>query len=256
MDARNSIELAVSCWSAWAPGLTDETAWREWAGGRKEIEGPDKPDVNFVKPMMRRRLSSLTRMAFRVAADCLAEEDSSPVHIFCSRYGEYGRTYNILTGLSNEEPVSALAFSMSVHNTSASLFSIDRRDTALSVSLAGGEMTLETAFVEAWSLLTAGDTSSALVVYHDEPLPVIYDRQITTVAHPAAFALLLRLPEMAVKVSRLTLDWSERRPGAKTAEPVVDPALQVLRLLLERGDPVTFDTGRLVWKWSQNAATA
>lgn len=256
MDAQNSVELAVSNWSAWAPSLTDETAWREWASGRREIEGPVEPDVKFVEPMMRRRLSSLTRMAFRVAADCLVEEDSLPAYVFCSRYGEYGRTYNILIGLSDEEPASALAFSMSVHNTSASLFSIDRRDTSLSVSLAGGEMTLETAFIEAWSLLTTGDASSVLVVYHDEPLPEIYRGQITTVAHASAFALLLRLPETAPDASRLTLDWNERRQGATMAEPLLDPALQVLRLILERGDPVTFDTGRLVWKWSQTAATA
>ncbi|MBT4626344.1 MAG: beta-ketoacyl synthase chain length factor [Rhodospirillales bacterium] len=255
MNAQNSIELVVSRWSAWAPGLTDQAAWREWASGRREIEGPVKPDVKFVDAMMRRRLSSLTRMAFRVAADCLSDEDSSPVHIFCSRYGEYNRTFGILSELSKGEPASAAAFSMSVHNTAASLFSIDRHDTSISTSLAGGEATPETAFVEAWTFLTSGEASSALVVYHDEPLPEIYRRQITTVAHPAAFALVLRLPDTERDAFRLSLNWDGNRLSAKTANSPSDPALQVLRMMLAGGGPVRVDTGRLVWEWSQNSAT-
>jgi hypothetical protein len=204
--------------------------------------------------MLRRRLSNLSRMTFRVATDCLADEKTSPVQLFCSRYGEYGRKYNILSSLSSGESPSAMAFSMSVHNTSASLFSIDRQDTANSTSLAGGEATLETAFVEAWSLLTAGEASSVLVVYHDEPLPEIYREQITTVAHPAAIALLLRLPNTAEETLRVTLDWSVKDQDTQMAEPLLDPALRVLRLILSGGDSVTNDTGRLIWNWGQNSA--
>ena len=255
MKSQQQITLSVCRWAAWAPGVTDTPSWHAWAEGGGTISGPVAPDVQFVAPMMRRRLSGLSRMVFRVAADCLADEENSIVYVFCSRYGEYNRSYGILTDLANREPASAAAFSNSVHNTSASLFAIDRRDTSQSTAVAGGEATLETAFMEAWSVLSDGMAGAALVVYHDEPLPELYRGQPTTVLNSAAFAMLLRLPDPERpdperNAIDLRLSWDPREEIS--AEPCTarDPALQVLALLLKGGDPVVLDTERLVWTWS------
>ena len=195
-------------------------------------------------------------MVFRVAVDCLAEEDESVAYVFCSRYGEYNRSYRILTGLANDEPVSAAAFSNSVHNTSASLFSIEQKDTSRSTAVAGCDSTLETAFIEALSLLSDGIARAVLVVYHDEPLPEIYHDQQTTVSNGAAFAMLLRLPEPARKGIELTLSWGSQQDAPAELRTAVDPALQVLGLLLKGGNPVVFDTERLAWTWSTNGKAA
>lgn len=252
MNAQQQISLDVCRWAAWAPGVEDSASWYAWAEGTKTIEGPVAPDVQFVAPMLRRRLSGLSRMVFRVAVDCLAEEDESVAYVFCSRYGEYNRSYGILTGIANDEPVSAAAFSNSVHNTSASLLSIERRDTSRTTAMAGCEATLETAFIEAWSLLSDGIAPAVLVVYHDEPLPEIYHDQGTTVFNSAAFAMLLRLPEPARHETELTLSWSAREADPAGLRTTADPALQVLGLLLKGGDPVVLDTERLAWTWSTN----
>lgn len=254
MTERSAVSLAVRSWSAWAPGISGASDWRRWASGEVAISGPIEPDVKFVAPMMRRRLSGLTRMAFRAAADCLEDHDVSPAFVFCSRYGEYARSFGILEGLSGGEPASAAAFSMSVHNTATSLFAIETKDQSASTALAGGEATLETGFIEAWSLLVNRAADSVLLVYHDEKLPDLYRDLPSTVGHPAALAMLLQRPEDAGDAFGLNLTWAARNDGESAAQPATDPALQVLKLLVDESDTFALDTGRLVWTWSSHHA--
>jgi hypothetical protein len=250
MSKQNYLELAIERWSAWAPGMSSEGEWREWAAGFKKIEGPVDPDVKFVKPMMRRRLSPLTRMAFRTAANCLLEGEPAPIYVFCSRYGEYSRTYGLLNALADDEPLSALAFSMSVHNTASSLFSIERGDTARSTSLAGGDATLEAAFVEAWGLLSANEAPSVLVIYHDEPLPDIYHCQPAVVTYPTSLAFLVKQTCLSKTAPRLKLEWCANRNNPVDHASPMNPALQVLKMILGYGDSLSVDAGRMSWKWT------
>src|SRR3546814_2016240 len=136
-------------------------SWHEWAAGKKSIAGPADPDVSFVKPLLRRRLSPLNRMAFYVASSCMPEGET-PFCIFCSRYGEYARAFEILNSMAGGEPVSPNAFSLSVHNTVSSLFSIARGDRTHSTAMAAGASTLEGGFLEASGLLAEAPAASAL----------------------------------------------------------------------------------------------
>lgn len=248
------IALAVQKWAAWAPGVADYGSWQAWAKGEIAIAGPAKPDVQFVSPLMRRRLSSLSRMAFRAAADCLDNEEPPTNYVFCSRYGEYQRSFGILEDLASNEPASPAAFSMSVHNTSASLFAIEMKDTSQANAISGGEATLETAFIEAWCLLNDDTASSVLLVYHDEPLPNLYENQKTTVANSVAFAMLLQRSDMAETHTSLGLSWTRPIHAASSSESDIgranDPALQVLKLLLKKDDPIVLNTDRLRWTWT------
>src|SRR3546814_2251732 len=106
MNAADSAALAVSCWAAYAPGLPDRASWHEWAAGKKSIAGPADPDVSFVKPLLRRRLSPLNRMAFYVASSCMPEGET-PFCIFCSRYGEYARAFEILNSMAEGEQIGS-----------------------------------------------------------------------------------------------------------------------------------------------------
>lgn len=251
----NRIEFAVSRWAAWAPGIESADAWEHWAVGEREIAPGGAPDVKFVAPMMRRRLSLLTRMVFRVAMDCLngTELDLQMAYVFCSRYGEYDRTFAILQDLAHGEPASALAFSMSVHNTAASLFAIDRGDRSASITLAGGPTTLEAACVDAWSQLAGGEAASVLLVYADTPLPDLYREWIGGITHPFALALLLRSAAAGEAGSQLSLTWRKRATGAA---PPTGSILDVLRLILSPAGVVAVDDGRLVWQWCKCPADA
>jgi len=250
-DHPAAISLCVKKWAAYAPGVTDVPSWQAWAQDDIAISGPVTPDVKFVAPMMRRRLSTLSRMAFRVAADCLEDEALSPTLVMCSRYGEFARSYNILEENAAGNPASAAAFSMSVHNTAISLFSIETGNRSASTALAGGEATLETGFLEAWSLLFNRDASSILLIYLDEQLPELYRVQKTTVAHDGAIAMLLTLPGGGDAEANLDLGWSSRNStGATARETASDPAMEVLKLLANGKGSFVLDTDRLVWTWN------
>lgn len=253
MNAHNNIELAVEQWSGWAPGLSSKSDWRRWATGQQGVQEEGKPNVTFVKPLLRRKLSQIARMAFHVASDCLSNDDFSPEYVFCSRYGDYGRTYRILDALTNDEPVSALAFSMSVHNASSSMFSINKKDTANSTSLAAGDATLENAFVEAWARLSAREVDSVLIVYHDEPLPEIYAQQNTSIHFPHAAAFLVTLPNSSNTNTRITLGWSKN--GQDVDVPSASSALRLLQMILTKSGPQFIHTERLCWEWSQSSET-
>ena len=251
---QDSIELAVNQWSAWAPGLEDQPCWQAWAEGSSAIEGVPVPSVRFVEPLLRRRLSPVSRMAFQVAADCLKDASPPPLCIFCSRYGEFARAYELLCNLAQREPLSPNTFSLSVHNTSCSLFSIWRRDHSPATAIAAGEATLEAGFLEAWCALSSGAAERVLIVYHDEPLPPAYRGQATSVGTSAALALLLQLPGEAKVGPHLRLEWRATNAGTASSGDVRDPALEVLRLLLTGGDPIVLDSGRLAWTWSRHGA--
>ncbi len=256
IELQEGIELAVERWTAWAPGLEDVDSWRAWADGTKAIEGSASPDLGFVEPMLRRRMSRQTRMTLKVANTCLNGDPTTPAFVFCSRYGEVHRSHEILAGLAKGETVSPMAFSTSVHNTSAGFYSIATGDTAPSTALASGETTLENAFVEAWCLLRDATAEKALLVYHDEPLPPILGKLPTSVHHSAAFALLLRLPGTPEHRPRLALNCQPCPAAQRGPSEPADPALQTLRLLINGGDAVAVDTGRLIWTWRRHETAA
>jgi len=264
---RSAVELDIKRWSAWAPGLADGADWRAWSDGDKSIAGPIKPDVGFVERLLRRRLSPLNRMAFRVAANCLQGEDSRPLSIFCSRYGEFSRAFEILNNLASDEAVSPTTFSLSVHNTASSLFSIMQQDRAHSTALAGGEATLESAFLECWTLLqesalpSHSKATSALLVYCDQILPEMFlGRRETAVNDNVALALLLGLPQRNEvdaensennESSGLRLSWQPSRVNSQAAVDDSDSSvLRVIKLLLKGGAPIASDFGRLTWTWT------
>lgn len=267
---RSAIELDIKRWSAWAPGLEDGADWRAWADGDKIISGPIKPDVGFVERLLRRRLSPLNRMAFRVAANCLEGEQSQPLSIFCSRYGEFSRAFEILNDLASDEAVSPTTFSLSVHNTASSLFSIMQQNRAHSTALAGGETTLESAFLECWMLLQEHAAlqpdapTSALMVYCDQTLPEMFLARPETAGNDnVAVAFLLRLPQRDAASAEhdedgenkqspaLNLSWRpshDNPPGL--AQDGVSSTLRLLRLLLKGGAPMVSNFGRLTWTWA------
>ena len=254
MTATNSTELAVSCWAAWAPGLHDRAGWEAWAAGDREISGPVDPDVSFVKPLLRRRLSPLNRMAFHVASACLPEGEA-PFCIFCSRYGEYARAFEILNSMAEGEPVSPNSFSLSVHNTVASLFSISREDRTHSTALAAGEATLEAGFLEACGLLAEAPQASALLVYYDEPLPSFYVGTADAIQVSAALAVLLRRPRPSPpRETILRLAWRARPESEARGPKPVNPTLRLAKLLTEAEAQSEFSDGRLTWTWSRHVA--
>lgn len=256
VESENTVALDVKSWSAWAPGLEDRSSWRAWADGAIGISGDTNPDVRFVDRLLRRRLGRLSRMAFRVASDCIDDEEVPPLGVFCSRYGEFSRAFEMLSDLAREEPVSPATFSLSVHNTTSSLFSIMRQDTSHSTALAAGEATLEAGFLECWTLLKDRAAQATLLVYSDQVLPDVYAEQTSNVSSDIALALLLQLPPEEEEANVLGLSWRPNRNECATGDVADNSAMGILRLLLKGGDPILMDSGRLTWVWSCDGTAA
>lgn len=158
--------------------------WSSWPAGAATT-----PDIGFIEPLVRRRLSTLTKMALKVAHDCAAHCDAVRL-VFASRHGELGRTTGILDDIVAGQPVSPTSFSLSVLNAMAGVYSIARRDRSPATAISAGAETLGYALLEAHAQYSADPATPVLVVYADEPA----DERYGSVAHEAsagALAVLL-----------------------------------------------------------------
>lgn len=184
------ITASLLGWSAWAPGVSTPEEWQAWAAGTRTIaDAPDSPPVDFIPAMQRRRLSRLSRLSLAAADACTEKHHHLPT-VFASRHGEIHRTFGLLSDLAQDEPLSPMAFSLSVHNTASGLYSIATGNTAPSTAIAAGLDTLPMALIEAIGQLQRHE--EVMVVYAEEPLPDAYS-QFASNDNSALLGLALRL---------------------------------------------------------------
>lgn len=171
----SEIKFKINRWVAWTPECHRIDEWKRWAkGGVALSENDESPKVKMIAPMVRRRLSRVSKMALEVTLEALREEQVD-FTIFCSRHGELHRTVKILSDINDGEIPSPTAFSQSVHNTAAGIYSIISKDKGSNTSTSSGEDSLETAFVTAWARIMSNQAKRVLVVYADEPLPTLFE---------------------------------------------------------------------------------
>ena len=167
------MKIAIASWGAWwnqADGTAHAVSWVD--GQLSEIEA-DKPAVEGVKPIQKRRLSPLARLVF-AALDHAGDSAARGPVVFSSVAGELKRTHGILDTLAADEPVSPAAFSLSVHNAIAGLWSMLRDNTSpmLAISPPGGSPSA--GLIEATGILAEGREPEVSVVFYEEPYPPFY----------------------------------------------------------------------------------
>ncbi len=187
----NCIKFHIENWAAWAPKLENKAAWQAWCAGTLNIEDTeDKPSLDFLPPMFRRRLSQLSKSCIQVAFDCLAGQ-KDVISVFASRHGEMQQLVKLITAIAGNETVSPASFSMSVHNTAAGLFSIANKNTAPSNTIAAGEHAVEAAFIEAAGILQSAKSKKVLLIIADESINEAYHNLLKEPQPPYALAFLL-----------------------------------------------------------------
>ncbi len=249
------LRLELVRWSAWGAGIALPDEWRamlQGKAGEPFDSGQDteaRPALDFVAPLQRRRLSRLSRMAIDVAHRCLAEEGPRPALIFCTQYGEYGRTFELLSSLAAGEPLSPAAFGASVHNSAAGLCSIIEGVKGHAIAMSAGAETIENAFIECWSLLAGSEADEALLLFHDEPLPAAYGNAAPPVPGGMALGLLLKLPHSSVDgMPCLALRRPEREADSDDAGTAIGHALAIVGLLTGARTDIALSG----WTWSWN----
>jgi hypothetical protein len=158
--------------------------WSFWPANPASL-----PDTGFIEPMVRRRLSSLSRAALKVAHDCAQEQHAARV-VFASRHGELRRTTDILRAITAAEPVSPNAFSLSVLNAMSGIYGIARRDRSPATAISAGAETLGYALLEAYAQYMKQPCPPVLVVYADEPADPLYGN-VEDEVQEGALAILL-----------------------------------------------------------------
>lgn len=146
-----------------------------------------------VPKMLQRRLTPLARAVFNVAGPCVESGKSTPV-VFSSAHGEICNSLAMLKTIQTGEELSPTAFSLSVHNAIAGLFSIAYRNSQEITVIAPGQEGIAPAFIEALGMLHEGA---------DEVLMILYDGHIADFypiapfnlnsAHPCVLALRIAL---------------------------------------------------------------
>ena len=242
-----NITCHIERWAAWAaadgpdPDACIETPaqWQAWARGDSAISSQERnPALPFIAPMLRRRLSRLSRLALKVTYMAAADNHALPT-VFCSRHGEIHRTRGLLHDLAADERLSPMAFSLSVHNTASGLYSIASGNTAPSTAIAAGQDTLPMAIIEASGLLLQHE--QVLLVFADEPLPMDY-RPFADES-TAAFGLALLL-------SRDQGDaWTLEATREQPADPAECAGLSLVRALTLK-TAATTSGERHGWAWT------
>jgi hypothetical protein len=247
----NQVQFSVAAHAAWAPNLVTHQAWREWANTPSVTQGENEPSVSAMPSMLRRRASFLGKMALEVAYQCLGNPENERHHtptVFCSRHGDVARAMELLLTVVKNEPVSPTNFGLTVHNATAGLFSIARKDQANHIALSAGQSTVEHGVIEACGLLADG-ADQVLLVNYDTCLPALFSPYEDCVEQPHAWAWLI-VPRVPAAKEAFQLSWQQAESAAQHAMPA---SLQVLQFYL-RGDALLERySERRKWSWSRCA---
>lgn len=236
----------IAQWRAWAPGLATTEDWQQWSRNPTVPDDQDDaPDVSFLPAMQRRRLSRLARMAFSVGWPLAEGHDRLPL-VFVSRHGETPRTFDILSDLAADQPLSPTQFSLSVHNAVIGLWSILRGETSEMTALAAAGDGLEHGVLEAAALLADGAPAVLLVVAEENP-PRAYAPWIDDVPFPYALGLLLTPGDEW----QLALSTGESKEVAKSAGDWPH-ALNLLRALSTQQSALQHPWKNRLWNWQHN----
>lgn len=239
-----NMQFSLEAWSAWAPDKTTRHDWQAWARGEQFTPTQAQPDISAVPAMQRRRMSSLSRMAFATASACANGLTSTPCCIFASRHGELGRTMKIIEGIVSGGDVSPADFSLSVFNTALGLYSIVAGNKAPSTMVVAGEDTFGCALIEAALHLARFPGTRVLLVFFDEPLPEPLDVMAEPGSEAFSIALLLAAgpkPNVAVHFchNETAAGWSQ------------NPGLGFLKFWLAGQQGGKLNTTRTEWQWSR-----
>ena len=133
---------------------------------RATAEAP-KPDVSFVPPMERRRLTGVERAALSVAWQ--VKTDAELPVVFASRWGEIGVTLKLMNQFHADREMSPAGFSASVHNAAPGAFSLLTKNHAPYTAIAARDRSLEAGLLETLVL-----RREAIFVYAEEATPEFY----------------------------------------------------------------------------------
>lgn len=160
------MEFTVASYAVWRAGVAGDT-----------------PNISFIPPMERRRLTGVERAALSVAWQ-VRPEGEVPV-VFASRWGEIGVTVKLMKQFHADREMSPAGFSASVHNAAPGAFSLLTHNHAPYTAIAARERSLEAGILEA---LVQG---AVVFVFAEESTPEFYAPEFGPLQDACALAVRL-----------------------------------------------------------------
>jgi hypothetical protein len=231
----SSSKFGVKAWSAWSPSLRSQEDWLAWAKNPFVPNGEDKPRVEGMQPINRRRLKRLGSMALETAYGLT--ETNAPI-IFCSKIGESERCYELLKELTETGAISPQSFSLAVHNAIPSLYTIDKKmnSNVLAISSEAGVFS---AIIEALGLFACGEQVVRIIVA-EEAVPSEYKQYCDFTGETYAYTLDL-IPD-----GDLSLSFSSSEVLGKESSDL-SFSLEAFRFLLSDDDECQRIVGKTSW---------
>lgn len=242
------LGFSIQGWSAWAPGLSSESAWRAWAEAPWRPQGEGVAELPQLPAMLRRRLDRLGRAVLHAALGAAGEAAGELPAVFVSARGDALRSYELLAALSRGEPLSPASFGLSVHNAIAAQWSMARRDRSGYTALAAGREGVEQGLIEAVGRLADGAGQVLLVAFEDAVPAAFAD--FSDEPDPL-FAWAWRIAPVSAAGQRLRLRLEPRLADGGDDAAELPQALQIFRDWLAERPEWHSGAGDGRWRWSR-----
>ncbi len=228
-------DFIIHEWCAWSPGLGITDA--------KLVTTDSITVPKNIPKLMQRRLGQLAKAVFGVAERCLEPGKTLPV-VFSSSHGEICKSLEMLKNIQVGEELSPTAFSLSVHNAIAGLFSIAFANREEITVIAPCREGIAAAFVEGLGQLQEGRDDVLLILY-DEPIADFYPTAPyrLTMPDPCVFGVKIGFQGkgLALNLSRST---RTREDGEQPVQ-----LLALIRFLLSEDSELALGNQGHSWLW-------
>jgi len=225
------LDFKIGNWHVWPP---------------LDNNGPTQTELLADIPkMLKRRLSPLAKIVFCAAIPCIAENTNIPT-VFSSTHGELAKSFEMMEMIEVGEEISPTAFSLSVHNAIAGLFSMVYKNKLQTTVLAPGEEGIAAAFIEAMGLLDEGE-DEVLIVLYDEPLVDFYPAEPFQLTADNSRAIALRISKTGSGIP--IRFYCQQEKGSDGEQPIQVPML--IKFLAEQQNRLEVHTARHSWCWER-----
>jgi hypothetical protein len=239
------FNFVVSEWNAWAPGINDLDDSLKGSKGDFVLQQDKAVVPDSVPKMLQRRLSPLAKAVFTTSDQCIVTGEQIPT-VFSSANGEICKSLVMLKAIQAGEEVSPAAFSLSVHNAIAGLFSMVYANKQEITVIAPGQAGVAPAFIEGLGILQEGADAVLLVLY-DEPIADFYPVAPFNLNADNTCALTLRI---ALTGEGLPLQFSRSSMTRDDGEQPIQ-LLAFLKFLLSENRSLRLGNRRQSWRWQK-----
>jgi len=222
-------------------------AWNVWPPVDPNIDKDEvfKKRLSTLPKILKRRLTPLARTVFAAAIPCMdvcTDKTQQIATVFSSTHGELEKSFNMMQLIEAGEEISPTAFSLSVHNAIAGLFSMAFNNHNQCTVVAPGEEGIVAAFIEAIGLLQEGE-EQVLIVFYDEPLVEFYPASPYKLSADQSNAIALLISAKGEGLS-VQLN-SQNTDGDNVEQPL--QIIMLMKFLVENQDKLLIHTPRHSW---------